>query len=153
MKVYRAAAALLLAVMLTAAPALAESRKLTPDEVKTLTIKAADLIAAQGLEQAEKVFNQEGDYKFGEIYVNVIDLAGNWVVYPPKPENKGKTVLPFVDEDGKQLGQEILATGLKGEGWVEYRWKNPAANAIQQKVTYVKKVPGKDYITYIGIYK
>ena len=153
MKSLRTLAALLIAMMLAAGGANAQARKLSPDDVKALTIKAADLIAAKGLDEAERAFTQEGEFKFGEIYVNVVNLAGNWVVYPPKPENKGKSILPFIDEDGKKLGEEIVATGKTGEGWVEYRWKNPTANAIQPKVTYVKKVPGKDYIAYIGIYK
>ena len=105
------------------------------------------------MDEAAKAFTTEGEFKFGEIYVNVIDTQGNWVIYPPKPENKGKSVLNFIDEDGKELGKDILNTGLKGEGWTEYRWKNPASNTIQPKITYVKKVPGKDLIAYVGIYK
>ncbi|HLO78432.1 MAG TPA: cache domain-containing protein [Magnetospirillum sp.] len=153
MKLVRTLIAALLAVVVSTGLAHAQAKKLTQDEVKALTVKAADFIAAKGIEEAEKAFTQEGDFKFGEIYVNVIDLNGNWVIYPPKPENKGKTVLNFIDEDGKKLGEDILNTGKKGEGWTEYRWKNPATNTIQPKATYVKKVPGKDYIAYIGIYK
>lgn len=152
MRILRTLALAVLA-MLVAGTAFAQAKKLTPDEVKALTVKAADFIAAKGLDEAERAFTAEGDFKFGEIYVNVIDVKGNWVIYPPKPENKGKTVLNFIDEDGKALGKDILDTGLKGEGWTEYRWKNPATNTIQPKATYVKKVPGKDYIAYIGIYK
>ena len=153
MTLFRKVAVALVIMLLTVGGAQAEGRKLTPDEVKALTIKASDLIAAKGIDEAAKLFTQDGEYRFGEIYVNVIDLSGNWVVYPPRPENRGKSILPFVDEDGKKLGEEILATGTKGEGWVEYRWKNPSANAIQPKVTYVRHVPGKDLIAYIGIYK
>ncbi len=131
----------------------AQAKKPTQDEVKAIAIKAADFVAAKGVDEAAKVFTTEGEFKFGEIYVNVIDTQGNWVIYPPKPENKGKSVLNFIDEDGKELGKDILNTGLKGEGWTEYRWKNPASNTIQPKITYVKKVPGKDLIAYVGIYK
>ncbi len=145
--------AIALVAMVVAVGGAHAQKKLTQDEVKALTVKAADFIAAKGIDEAAKVFTTEGDFKFGEIYVNVIDLSGNWVVYPPKPENKGKTVLNFIDEDGKKLGEDILNTGKAGEGWTEYRWKNPATNTIQPKATYVKKVPGKDYIAYIGIYK
>lgn len=153
MKMLRMLAAAVVAMTVAVTGAAFAQKKLTQDEVKALTVKAADFVAAKGIEEAEKAFTTEGDFKFGEIYVNVIDLNGNWVIYPPKPENKGKTVLNFVDEDGKKLGEDILNTGKKGEGWTEYRWKNPATNSIQPKITYVKKVPGKDYIAYIGIYK
>lgn len=153
MKLVRTLTAALMALVVSMGLAYAQAKKPTPDEVKALTAKAADYIAAKGIEDAEKAFSQDGEFKYGEIYVNVIDMNGNWVIYPPKPENKGKSVLNFIDEDGKKLGEEILNTGKKGEGWTEYRWKNPATNTIQPKMTYVKKVPGKDYVTYIGIYK
>jgi cytochrome c len=142
-----------LAMTVLAGSAFAQAKKPTQDEVKAIAIKAADFIAAKGIDEAAKAFTTEGDFKFGEIYVNVIDTQGNWVIYPPKPENKGKSVLNFIDEDSKELGKDILNTGLKGEGWTEYRWKNPATNTIQPKITYVKKVPGKDFIAYVGIYK
>lgn len=153
MKMLRSLVAALVALTATMGLAFAEPQKLTPDEVKALTVKAADYIAAHGLAEAEKAFVADGEFKFGEIYVNVIDLNGNWVIYPPKPQNKGKSILNFIDEDGKKLGEDILNTGKTGEGWTEYRWKNPATNSIQPKVTYVKKVPGQDYVAYIGVYK
>lgn len=153
MKLVRTLTATVAALVVSMGLAYAQAKKLTQDEVKALTVKAAEYIAAKGIEDAEKAFTQDGEFKSGEIYVNVIDLNGNWVIYPPKPENKGKSILNFIDEDGKKLGEDILNTGKKGEGWTEYRWKNPATNTIQPKVTYVKKVPGKDYVAYIGIYK
>lgn len=153
MSMIRIVAAAMLAVTLSGAAVWADARKPSQDEIKALTIKAANLIASKGIAEAEKAFLQEGEFKFGEIYVNVIDFNGNWVVYPPKPENKGKNVLKFVDEDGRKLGEEILATGKAGEGWTEYRWKNPATNSIQSKITFVKRVPGADLIAYVGAYK
>lgn len=144
---------IVLAVSLSLGMAGAQSHKPTRDEVRALTLKAADYIAVHGLDKAEKAFMEEGEFRFGEIYVNVIDLKGNWMIYPPKPGNKGKSILKFVDEDGRNLGEDILNTGKTGEGWVEYRWKNPATNTIQRKVTFVKKVPGMDCFAYIGIYR
>ena len=153
MNLVRRIAVTALAVIAMAGIAQAEVKKPTQDEVKTLATKAAELVAAKGIDEATKAFTTEGEFKYGEVYVNVIDIQGNWVVFPPKPENKGKSVLNFIDEDGKELGKDILNTGLKGEGWTEYRWKNPASNTIQPKITYVKRVPGKDLIVYSGIYK
>jgi cytochrome c len=153
MKVLRTLAMALVGLVVAVGGANAQAKKLSLDEVKALTVKAAEFVAAKGADEAAKAFTTEGEFKFGEIYVNVIDLQGNWVIYPPKPENKGKSILNFIDEDGKELGKEIQATGTKGEGWTEYRWKNPATNSIQPKATYVKRVPGKDLIAYIGIYK
>jgi len=143
------------AVLAVAAPAPAAAQAApTQDEAKALTLKAADLIAAQGLEEASKTFNEKGAFNYGEIYVNVIDLNGVWRVYPPRPAGVGQNVLNVKDPDGRMIVQEILALAKdKNEGWVEYRWMNPATNKIEPKVTYVKKVPEQDYIAYVGVYK
>jgi cytochrome c len=140
---------------LFAGAAAAQTAKPTLDDAKSITVKAVELIAAKGLDEASKVFNADGEFKFGEIYVNVIDLAGAWKVYPPRPAGVGQSVINVKDPDGKMVVQEIIkvAGEAPGEGWVEYRWLNPASNKIEPKVTYVKKVPGQDLIAYVGIYK
>ncbi|ARJ67756.1 chemotaxis protein [Magnetospirillum sp. ME-1] len=142
-----------LAAALAAAPAIAAERP-TREQVQALTLKAAALVAADGMEKAREAFHREGEFRFGEIYVNVIDANGTWMIYPPNPRNEGKSVLNVKDSTGKLLVQEIISVARdKGEGWVEYQWLNPASNRIEPKITYVKAVPGKDLITYIGLYK
>jgi len=137
------------------AAARASEDKPTEDEVKALTLKAADLVAAKGIEQARAVFNQDGEFKYGEIYVGVIDSKGTWMAYPPKPEGVGKVIINLRDADGKFLVQDILKTAADNAngGWLEYRWKNPVTNTIQQKITFAKKVNGTDLVAYVGIYK
>ncbi|KIL98511.1 hypothetical protein CCC_01961 [Paramagnetospirillum magnetotacticum MS-1] len=136
-----------------AASALAAERP-TQDQIQALTIKAAALVAANGVEKAKEAFHREGEFRFGEIYVNVIDANGTWLIYPPNPRNEGKSVLNVKDSNGKLLVQEIIQVARdKGEGWVEYHWLNPASNRIEPKITYVKNVPDKGVITYIGLYK
>ena len=133
---------------------LADSRRPTAEEVRTLTLKAADLIVREGLAAAIDRFNLPGEFKQGEIYVNVIDFEGVWRCYPPKPEWVGQSVLNVKDVDGRYLVQEILAMAIDpGEGWVEYKWLNPASRTIRPKRTFVKRVPGKQLITYVGFYE
>lgn len=144
----------LLAFGLMTGAAVAQTAKPSMDDAKAITLKAAALIADKGLEEAAKVFNVEGEFKFGEIYVNVIDLTGTWKVYPPRPAGVGQSVINVKDPDGKMIVQEVIKVGTgAGEGWVEYRWLNPASNKIEPKVTYVKRVAGQDLIAYVGIYK
>lgn len=137
-----------------AGAANAQDKKPSMDDAKAITLKAADLLAGKGLDEAAKVLNADGEFKFGEIYVNVIDMDGVWKVYPPKPAAAGQNVSQVKDADGVFIVQEILKIAKeKGEGWLEYRWKNPASDKIEPKVTYVKKVNGQDLVTYVGIYK
>lgn len=142
------------ALACAAFPALAADQRPTPDQVRALTLKAAALVAAQGVDKVRETFHREGEFRFGEIYVNVIDANGTWLIYPPNPRNEGKSVLNVRDADGKLLVQEIIRVAQeKGEGWVEYQWLNPASNRIEPKMSYVKNVPERGAITYIGLYR
>lgn len=152
-KILQALFALVLGLGLAVGAAAAD-RKPTQEDAKATAEKAAALIAAQGLDEAAKQFNADGEFKWGEIYVNVIDLKGVWKVYPPRPAGVGQSVINAKDPDGKLLVQDIVKVATEsGEGWVEYRWLNPETNKIQPKITFVKKVPGQDLIAYVGIYK
>ena len=41
----------------------------------------------------------------------------------------------------------------KGEGWVDYMWPKPGADASSVKDTYVLRVPDTDMLVAAGIYK
>lgn len=149
-----AASALALVLAVTAGTARADDLKPTPDQVVDLTRRAVAIIEAQGVEAAREIFNKEGEFKFGEIYVNLLDFKGSWLIYPPRPASVGLNVINLKDADGKSLIQNIIkAARDNGEGWVEYRWINPVSNKIEPKLTYVKRVAGKDIAASIGIYK
>lgn len=145
---------LALAVTLLASASAHAADKPTAEQVKALTQEAATLLQGRDLDAARRAFHAEGPYRFGEIYVNVIDGNGTWLVYPPNPKHEGKSVLNVRDADGKLLVQDIVAVARgQGEGWVEYRWLNPVSNRIEPKVSYVKAVPGKDMVVYVGMYR
>jgi signal transduction histidine kinase len=149
-----AASALALMLAVTAGAARADDLKPTPDQVVDLTRRAVAIIETQGVEAAREIFNKEGEFKFGEIYVNLLDFKGSWLIYPPRPASVGLNVINLKDADGKSLIQDIIkAARDNGEGWVEYRWINPVSNKIEPKLTYVKRVAGKDIAASIGIYK
>lgn len=146
--------ALVLGALLAGALPAGAVEKPTGDQVKELTLEAAKLLQTRDLDQARRTFHADGPFRFGEIYVNVIDGNGTWLVYPPNPKHEGKSVLNVRDADGKLLVQDIIRTARDtGEGWVEYRWLNPVSNRIEPKLTYVKQVLGKDMIVYVGMYR
>lgn len=141
----------LLAAMLSQ-PAVAAP---TVDDAKALVVKAAALLKADGLEKACPVFNDRaGEYwqENGELYVFVINFQGAWDCYPPKPAGVGTNLIDLKDVDGKELVKEMIDVAkTKGEGWVEYHWKNPATNKIQPKATYLQRV-GDGFVAS-GVYK
>lgn len=125
----------------------------TPDEVRALVLKAADAVAHEGKQQAFTEFqDRNGPFWLGDIYVFVIDFQGAWEAYPPKPEVVGTPLLSLKDVDGKPFIQEMIAVAQnKGEGWVDYKWKNPVTNKIQPKSSFVKRVD--DVVIAAGIYR
>jgi cytochrome c len=140
--------------LVISAPVHAGSGKPTQDEVEALTRKAAAIVESQGVEAARELFNKDGEFKYGEIYVNVIDFKGTWLIYPPRPASIGQNVINLRDADGRSLIQDIVKVAReKGEGWTEYRWINPVSNRVEMKLTYVKRVADKDIAASIGIYK
>ncbi|MDQ2102001.1 cache domain-containing protein [Azospirillum isscasi] len=144
------------ALFATVHPAGAGAQMNKPMQVQAreITLKAVDLIVAKGLDAAAEEFNRDGEFKYGEIYVNVIDFAGVWKVYPPRPAGVGMSVINVKDPDGRDIVRDILSVARdSGEGWVEYRWLNPASNRIEPKVTFLKRVPGQELVAYVGIYR
>jgi signal transduction histidine kinase len=144
----------LIGALAISGPAVADPGKPGQDEVAALTRKAAAIIEAQGVDAAREIFTKDGEFKFGEIYVNLIDFKGAWVIYPPRPANAGLNVFNLKDADGRFLIQDIIKVARENdEGWVEYRWINPVSNKVEPKLTYVKRIAGKDLAASIGIYK
>jgi hypothetical protein len=125
------------------------------DRAKDLAIEAAELIGTKGLDGAcPEMRVSGGRFYQGETYAFIMDLKGVWRCFPPKPAAEGLSALEVQDPDGKLLVKEmneIAAT--KGEGWVNYRWNNPATGKIEPKFTYIKRIPGTDLYSASGYYK
>ncbi|MCW5611735.1 MAG: cache domain-containing protein [Rubrivivax sp.] len=67
----------------------------------------------------------------------------------------GKAVGALKDQNGKEFANEFVRTAStgKGEGWVDYDWLNPFTKKIEPKSSFVKKVPGHNYLIGVGIYR
>lgn len=65
-----------LAILATTLPAGAAGASSGPEEIKAIAIKAANLLAEKGVEGAKPAFYANGEFKHGEVYVNVIDQQG-----------------------------------------------------------------------------
>lgn len=114
------------------------------EEAKAIVLKAADELSKGGLDKACGEFQiKNGPFWQGDLYVFVLDFDGVWRCYPPKPDAVGITLMLLQDVDGKYFIQEMvdIARG-GGDGWVEYKWKNPRNGQIQPKTSYVKRVGG-----------
>jgi signal transduction histidine kinase len=139
---------------LSAPPALWADDQPSQAEAQQVALKAAAFVKDQGIDAARKTFETDGEFKHGQIYVNVITDKGIRLIYPPAPGGDNIDVVEAQDVDGKFLVKDILDLAkTKGEGWTTYRWPNPVTKKIAEKMTYVKAVPERGAVVYVGIYK
>jgi len=125
----------------------------TPEEAKDLVIRAADELKKVGKAKAYTEFSDtSGPFRHGDLYVFVFNFNGVWEAYPPKPDAVGISLLDIKDVDGKEFVKEMISVAkTSGEGWVDYKWKNPETKKIQPKTSYIKTVD--DVFVGAGVYK
>ena len=119
-----------------------------------VAIKAAGLVKERGVDAARPMFHEYGEYRFGEIYVSVIDMKGTWLVYPLNLDSEGKNIYNLLDPDGKSVIPDILEIAkTQCQGWIQYRWRNPETNLFRNKRTFVVCVPERNVVVYVGAYQ
>ncbi len=123
------------------------------DEAKAMVEKAEAYYQANGKVKALKELNTPGNqFVKGELYVFAYDMSGTVVAHPKNQKLVGMSLLNTPDVDGKFFRKEIIELAKKsGSGWVDYKYKNPQSNKIEQKTTYLKKAG--DVVICCGAYK
>ena len=122
------------------------------DEAKAMVEKAVAYVQANGKEKALAEFKDpKGQFAKGELYVFAWDMNGTNIAHI-NPKQVGINVLELPDVDGKYFRKEGMELVKKnGSAWVDYKFKNPTNNKVEQKTTYLKKVG--DIIVGCGAYK
>lgn len=140
---------------LSLAFASAGQAAVSADEAKTLVDKAVAHIKQVGVEQAFKEFNDPaGSWVKGELYILAYDYQGTNLVLGSNPKMNGKNLWDIKSPDGKFVVREFVdLVKTKGSGWVDYQWSNPESKKIENKTTFVTRVPGMDAVIGCGIYK
>ena len=121
-------------------------------EARAMVIKAEEFVKENGQEKAIAEFNKpDGQFVKDSFYVFAYNLKGTVIAHPFRPALVGKNVLKESDSQGKLFRKEIVEKAkLKGEGWVDYKYLNPATKKEKSKTTYFKKVD--DMIICCGAY-
>ena len=120
---------------------------------KAMVEEAVSFFNNQGKEKALAEFsNPKGKFVKGELYVFAYDLNATIIAHPINPKLIGKSLLEVPDADGKLFRKEIAELAkTKASGWVDYKYRNPVTNKIEDKTTLIQKV--SDVIICCGIYK
>lgn len=126
-----------------------------PNEKNAIAMvdKAVSFTKANGKDKLIAEVNAKNpEFNQGELYVVVYSLDGMRLAHPTNAKLVGKSVLDIADVDGKEYGKEMVTVAKdKGKGWVDYKFKNPTTNKVEQKTAYI--VRAGDIFIMSGIYK
>jgi cytochrome c len=127
------------------------------DKAKAIDLvnKGIDYILKNGEDKAFKEFTDKNPmFTQGELYIFVVDFNGLALAHGGNGALVGKSMYDLKDSNGNYFIRTIIEIAkTKGSGWSDYKWSNPKTKAIENKTTYVKRVPGKNYFVGCGIYK
>lgn len=141
------------AVVLGLLTGTAHAETATKEQAVELVKSAAAAVKTQGKEAVIAEVNAKNSkWVKGELYLIILGPDGSHLAHPTNPNLLGKSMLDEPDADGKMFRKERveIAKG-KGEGWVDYKHKNPKSGAMENKTLYVLKQD--DVILSAGIYK
>jgi len=126
----------------------------TMDEAKTLAIRAAEFLKANGVDKARDTFaKKDGGFQDRDLYPFMQDRNGILLGHATMPALVGRNMSDMKDVDGKAFPREISA--LKEPGWVDFRWQHPQTKAVVAKTDYCIPVQTDkgDVIVGVGAYK
>ncbi|MES2261831.1 MAG: cache domain-containing protein [Pseudomonadota bacterium] len=146
-------AAFLLSCCFTFTGAAMAAERGSSDEATALVKKAVAYLKANGKDKAYAEFNNPaGQFKDRDLYIFVIDMAGMEWANGANQKIVGKNVLDLKDAEGKTMVKSFIDLAkTKGQGWIDYKWPNPAKGTVENKSTYLEKVD--DVLVACGIYK
>ncbi len=135
-------------------PALAADERGSRDDARALNDAAVAHIKKVGLDKAMKDFGSDrAKWMPKDLYPFVMDFSGV-MRFHISDKLMGRNSLDVKDASGKEFGREMLSLAQsKGNGWVDYEWSHPVTKKVEDKTSYVQRVPGMDVFVGVGIYR
>ncbi|HJW25512.1 MAG TPA: cache domain-containing protein [Rhodocyclaceae bacterium] len=115
------------------------------EDARKLLEQAADLVNREGMAKAAAAFNDvKGTFVKDDLYVFAVNLDnGKFEAHGVNPKWAGTDASELRDVEGHALIKEMMELAKsKGEGTVDYVWRNPLTNAVEKKRTFVKRANG-----------
>jgi cytochrome c len=125
------------------------------ERAKRFFDRAVARLQQVGAEKAFASFNDpSGEFVKGDLYAFVFDLDGRYMASGAAPQLVGSAVKDMTDAMGTPVVKNIIANAnadAKSEVTVDYIWRNPVTNKMENKRSYVKKVG--EYVLGVGYYQ
>lgn len=125
----------------------------TSGDARKMLDAASAQIKKQGMTKALASFNdRRGQFVRDDLYVFAINLdSGKFEAHGMNPKWSGTDASDLHDVEGKPLVKEMLELAkAKGEGTVDYVWRNPVSNAVEKKRTFIRRENGS--LIGVGFY-
>ena len=125
----------------------------TSDDARKLLDAASAQIKKHGMAKALASFNDtRGNFVHDDLYVFAVNLqSGKFEAHGMNPKWTGTDASDLHDVEGKPLVKEMLALAKsKGEGIVDYVWRNPVTNTVEKKRTFIRRENGS--LIGVGFY-
>lgn len=98
------------------------------------------------MDNSNKEFRDRDLYPFIYTLEGVIVATGSG-----RTALVGKSLMSIKDQDGKYLVREMIEMAKRqGNGWIDYKWPNPATNKIESKSSYIELMGS--YVVGVGIW-
>lgn len=123
------------------------------EHARRMLDKAVALMKSSGSEAAFRTFNNpQGGFVINDEYVFAIGLEdGKYRASGASPSLVGVDVREVQDAAGTPLFKQMIALAKdKGTGTVDYVWRNPATNAVEQKHSLIQRFD--DVLLGVGYY-
>jgi len=123
------------------------------DDARKLLNAASAEVRKLGIGAAANSFNNpKGSFIRDDLYVFAVNLqSGKFEAHGMNPKWTGTDANDLQDVEGKPLIKEMLELAkTKGEGTVDYVWRNPVTNAVEKKRTFIRRENGS--LIGVGFY-
>ena len=113
------------------------------DDARAMLERAVAVARSEGGVQAAARFNdRRGDFVKDDLYVFMVNMeSGRFEAMGMNPALSDTDALGLRDAAGNALVAEMIARLQKAdEATVDYVWRNPVTNAVENKRSYVRKV-------------
>ena len=113
----------------------------TADDARKMLDAASAQVKKQGMAKALASFNDpRGAFVHDDLYVFAVNLEnGKFEAHGMNPKWTGTDASDLHDVEGKPLVKEMLELAkTKGEGSVDYVWRNPVTNVVEKKRTFIR---------------
>lgn len=124
----------------------------TEKDAVALAEKGAQFVRLYGkAEMILRINRHDPQFNHGALYLAMRDLRGITLAHPTTALI-GKNLLDVPDADGKLFRRDMLALAQgPGQGWVDYKFRNPSSGKVEAKRAYVLRVG--DVALEAGIYQ